>query len=214
MSDPASRRPLSSRDTKWARSLAQKLADNEITPNQISAASMGFAALGCLLLWAAGNSGPVVTGLCLVLAAAAVQLRLLCNLLDGMVAIEGGKQSATGPFWNEAPDRVADLLFFWGAGLAAHHPALGLGCGALALGTAYLRELGRAEGFAADFSGPMAKQHRMAALTLACLVAALLPVSQSAAALMTAALWIILIGTAATILRRAFRLLDLLAQRP
>lgn len=214
MTDPASRRPLSSRDTKWARSLAQRLVDSYITPNQISAASIGFASLGCLLFWAAGSGGPVVTGLCLILAAATIQLRLLCNLLDGMVAIEGGKQAPTGPFWNEAPDRVADLLFFFGAGLTAHHPALGLGCGALALGTAYLRELGRAEGFAADFSGPMAKQHRMAALTLACLLAALLPIEQSAAALMTAALWIILIGTAATILRRAFRLLDLLAQRP
>lgn len=214
MTEPASRRPLSSRDTRWARALASRLADSDITPNQISAASMGFAGLGLPLFWAAANCGPVLASLCLILAAATVQLRLLCNLLDGMVAIEGGKHSPTGPFWNEAPDRAADALLFWGAGLAAGHPALGLGCATLALGTAYLRELGRAERFPSDFAGPMAKQHRMAALTLACLLAALLPVNQSAPAILTAALWIILAGTAATILRRAFRLVGLLAQRP
>lgn len=214
MIEPASRRPLSSRDSRWARALASRLAASDVTPNEISIASMAFAGLGFLTFWAASVSGPLTGGVCLILAALMVQLRLLCNLLDGMVAIEGGKSSKTGPFWNEAPDRVADLLFFWGAGLAAGHPALGLGCGALAIGTAYLRELGRAEGLAADFSGPMAKQHRMAALTLASLLAALLSFAlQSAAVVLTAALWIILAGTAATLARRAGRLLGQLASR-
>lgn len=215
MSDePSSRRPLSSRDTKWARALAARLVDSDVTPNEISAASVGFAAIGFLLLWASSVSGPIAAAILLILAAATVQARLLCNLLDGMVAVEGGKSTATGPFWNEAPDRAADLLFFWGAGLAAGHPALGLGCGALAIAAAYLRELGRAEGFPADFSGPMAKQHRMAGLTLACLCAALLPIGYTGAAILTLALWIIAAGTAATLARRALRLLDLLAQRP
>ena len=57
-----------------------------------------------------------------VLAAVCVQLRLLCNLLDGMVAIEGGKQSPTGMLYNEFPDRVADSLFLVALGYAA-------GCG-------------------------------------------------------------------------------------
>lgn len=204
---PENRRPLSSRNTKWARDLAARIAEREITPNQISAASMGFAALGLLFFWMASASGPVAAAILLILAAGTMQARLLCNLLDGMVAVEGGKSTPTGPFWNEAPDRVADLLFFWGAGLAAGRPALGLLVGALAIGTAYLRELGRAEGMAPDFSGPMAKQHRMAALTAGCLAAALLPVGYTAAQVLTVVLWIILLGIVVTITRRALRLL-------
>jgi len=130
-----------------------------------------------------------------------------------MVAIEGGKGGPTGPFWNEAPDRAADLLLLWGAGFAAHGPALGLACAALAIATAYIRELGRAEGLPPDFSGPMAKPHRMAALTAASLVAALLTFATDPARVLEWALWLILAGTAATILRRSLRLLTALRAR-
>jgi phosphatidylglycerophosphate synthase len=204
-----SRRPLTSRDTAWAKAAAARLAASAVTPNQISQASVGFAALGFLLYWAASCSGPVLQALCLILAAASVQARLICNLLDGMVAIEGGKSSATGPFWNEAPDRAADALFLAGAGLAAGQPALGLAAAALAIATAYIRELGRAEGLAPDFTGPMAKPHRMAALTIGTLIAAFYATEWS----LTVTLWIIAIGTVATILRRSHRLLTSLKTR-
>lgn len=200
----ANRRPLTSRDTRWAKALASRLVASNVTPNRISQASVGFAALGFLLFWAVSATTGILQALCLILAAATVQLRLLCNLLDGMVAIEGGKSAPTGPFWNEAPDRAADALFLAGAGLAAHNPALGLAAAALAIATAYIRELGRAEGFPPDFSGPMAKPHRMAALTIGSLVA----VVYAPAWTLQATLWIIALGTAATILRRSFRLLS------
>ncbi|MBP9049319.1 MAG: CDP-alcohol phosphatidyltransferase family protein [Tabrizicola sp.] len=205
----ANRRPLTSRDTRWAKALAARLVAGRVTPNQISQASVGFAVLGFLFFWAVSASTGFLQALCLILAAATVQLRLLCNLLDGMVAIEGGKSAATGPFWNEAPDRAADALFLAGAGLAAQNPALGLAAAALAMATAYVRELGRAEGFAPDFSGPMAKPHRMAALTFGCLVA----VAYAPAWTLQATLWIIAFGTAATILRRSLRLLSNLDAR-
>ena len=38
----ASRRPLNSRNMKWAGALAARLAASRITPNQISQASMGI----------------------------------------------------------------------------------------------------------------------------------------------------------------------------
>lgn len=208
-----SRRPILARDSAWAKRLAARLAATAITPNRISQASIGFAALGFLGFWAAAYTGPVLTALLLILAAATIQARLICNLLDGMVAVEGGKSSPTGPFWNEAPDRAADTLLLWGAGLAAHHPALGLAGAALAIATAYIRELGRAEGLPPDFSGPMAKPHRMAALTAASLAAALLTPILAPATLLTWALWLILLGTAATILRRSLRLLSALNAR-
>ena len=54
----------------------------------------------------------------LFLAAACIQLRLLCNLFDGMVAVEGGFKTKSGEIYNELPDRVADVLILAGAGYA------------------------------------------------------------------------------------------------
>ena len=100
------RRPLASRDTNWARSLTRWLAATSITPNKISIASMAMEALAGAAFWTAGGADGVLRVTMLILAALFCQLRLLCNLLDGMVAIEAGKSAADGPFWNEFPDRV------------------------------------------------------------------------------------------------------------
>jgi phosphatidylglycerophosphate synthase len=205
----ANRRPLNSRDTRWAKAAANQLAANKILPNQISQVSIGFAALGFILFWAASSTGGLLQALCLLSATATIQFRLLCNLLDGMVAIEGGKSSPTGPFWNEAPDRIADTLFLAGAGIAAGQPVLGIAAATLAIGTAYVRELGRAEGLAPDFSGPMAKPHRMAALTFGSVIAAFYASEWT----MTVTLWIIALGTLFTILRRSTRLLSALRSK-
>jgi len=161
----ADRRPLASRDTAWARRIASALARSSITPNQISTVSIAFAALGA---WALVDTRP----LALVGAAICVQLRLLCNLIDGMVAIEGGKQSATGALYNEFPDRIADSLFLVALGYACGVPWLGWLAALLAALTAYVRATGGALGLAQDFRGPMAKPHRMAVLTVGCLVGA------------------------------------------
>ena len=72
----------------------------------------------------------------LILAAAFCQARLICNLLDGMVAVEGGKREPSGPFWNEFPDRVADILILAGAGLGLGNPALGFAAAAFAMSAA------------------------------------------------------------------------------
>lgn len=202
------RRPLSSRKSAWAARLASWAVAKGITPNQISQASMGFAALGFLLYWLSTNGG-VLQFPALLLAAATVQARLVCNLIDGMVAIEGGKGANDGPFWNEAPDRISDLLFLTGAGLAAGIPALGLLAAALAIATAYVRELGRAEGFPPDFSGPLAKPQRMAVLTGGTTLAALYATHWT----LTLTLWIIVAGTAATVLRRSWTLIENLKSR-
>ena len=108
----------------------------------------------------------------LIGCAAAVQARLVCNLLDGMVAIEGGKKSSVGALYNEFPDRIADSLLIVALGYAVGWPALGwFGALAAAL-TAYVRVFGGSLGLAQDFRGPMAKQQRMAVLTAACVVGA------------------------------------------
>ncbi|WP_404935289.1 CDP-alcohol phosphatidyltransferase family protein [Nitratireductor sp. L15S-10] len=206
MNKTENRRPLASRDTGWAKAVARRLADTSITPNQISVASMGFAALAGLAFWQAGETDGPVRLLLLVLAGLFVQCRLLCNLFDGMVAVEAGKGSPDGAFWNELPDRVADIAILVGVGYGIDAPALGWAAGGLAVLTAYVRELGRACGQEADFSGPMAKPHRMAAITLAAALSLFEPLWNGRGEVFTMALWIVAIGAALTALRRSIRL--------
>ena len=196
MSDDSNRRPIAARASGWARSISAALARSSVTPNQISMLSIVFAALGALMLWLA-------TPLALVVAAVCIQLRLVCNLLDGMVAMEGGKKTPTGALYNEFPDRVADSLLIVALGYACGATWLGwLGALAAAL-TAYVRLAGGSLGLPQDFRGPMAKQHRMAVLTVACLLgAAELAFAQTYWALRIAA-WIIALGALLTCATRS-----------
>src|SRR5438552_5511515 len=101
------RRPLTSRSTWWARALASRLVKAGASPNGVSVAGLVF---GCLAgaAFAATLRYPDAERWCFAAAAAFIQLRLLCNLLDGMVAIEGGLRSSVGELYNEAPDRISD----------------------------------------------------------------------------------------------------------
>ncbi|MFI4935632.1 MAG: CDP-alcohol phosphatidyltransferase family protein [Caulobacterales bacterium] len=219
MADAANRRPLKSRGAVWAQALAAALARADAGPDLISAASVAVSVFGgALLLWAGASEG-WARSLILVGVAAAIQLRLLCNLLDGMVAVEHGRGSAAGPIWNELPDRFADVVLLacagysvWGAGIPGG-VELGWICASLALITAYLRELGRGFGFPADFSGPMAKPHRMAALTVAALVSAAEPLWGWRGPTLMIALAIIALGGALTVARRTRTLARRLAER-
>jgi phosphatidylglycerophosphate synthase len=139
---------------------------------------------------------PTVAGL--LCAAACVQLRLLCNLLDGMVAIEGKRQSATGALYNEIPDRIADALFIVALGYATGELSVGW-YGALAAAvTAYIRVLGGALGLKQDFRGPMAKPHRMAVVTVGCVLGAIELRVAGSHWVLTAAAWTIALGSTIT----------------
>jgi phosphatidylglycerophosphate synthase len=164
MTTTEARRPLASRSTRWAAFLSRAAVQAGLTADGISLLSLVFAAAGSAsLIWLPWPWN-------LAACAAGVQLRLLCNLLDGMVAIEGGRKSQVGVLYNEVPDRMADSLFIVALGYAIAEPWLGwLGALAAAV-TAYIRVLGGTFGLAQDFRGPMAKQHRMAVLTLGCLL--------------------------------------------
>jgi len=203
------RRSLASRQTGWARALAARAAARGVTPNAISIASMGFAALAAsgLGLAAAADGGVTVAGL--LLGALGIQLRLLCNLIDGMVAIEGGRAGPTGALWNELPDRLSDALVLVAAGVLADAAALGWAAAAAAICTAYVRELGHRLTGVADFSGWMAKPQRMALMTLACVIgAAGVPLGgPGVSVVFRLALGIVVLGATWVALARSRRLL-------
>lgn len=214
MSETENRRPLNTRSAGWAIGLARALGRARVRPNHISMLSVVFAALGAALMLLGGTDTGhgLGRGIALVLAAVCIQLRLLCNMIDGMVAVEHGMGSATGPVWNELPDRIADVLFIVAAGyaVASDLPAgewLGWLAAVLAVLTAYVRELGRGLGQAADFSGPMAKPHRMFVLTLTCLIAAFEPLWGGRGQVILVGLAIIALGSLITVLRRTSHLM-------
>ena len=201
------RRPISARDTRWASACARGLARSGATPNAISVTSIVFAGLGGLAFAATGWTEGWVRASLFLGAAVGIQLRLLCNPFDGMVAIEGGLKSKSGEIFNELPDRFADWAVLLGAGHAAgaglHGPQLGWAAALLAILTAYVRALGSAAGASAHFEGPMAKQHRMATLTAAALGAAVLTAVRSDIPVIQWALGLVVVGSAITVLRRA-----------
>src|SRR5215472_6563179 len=204
------RRPLKSRQRLWPRRLAHFCVAAGITPNQMSAASMVVALFGGGAYLGATAATPLTSRLLLVAAAICIQLRLLSNLLDGLMAIEEGKKTPTGALFNEFPDRISDTLFLVGAGYAAASPELGWAAALLAVLTAYVRALGASLGFGQDYGGPMAKQQRMFVLTVGSLVAVVLPYRP----VLLAALAIIAVGSAATVLRRTWRLAARLRAAP
>ncbi|MES2965186.1 MAG: CDP-alcohol phosphatidyltransferase family protein [Bdellovibrionota bacterium] len=202
------RRELTSRNTTWARSLARKLAHAGVTPNAISIFSIACAglALNCFIYAdhqrIVGESWrPFI-----LLGAFFIQLRLVCNLMDGMVAVEHGKKTVLGDIFNDAPDRIADAFILMGAAFVAigpHRIDFGWLCTALAILTAYFRTLAGAVGAKQRYLGPMAKQHRMATVTAACALVAIFPsLEYDGHNLMDAALLVVAVGALFTCWRR------------
>lgn len=194
------RRPLKSRGNQWAVSAAQWLARIPVRPNYISLLSVVFAAAaGVSLLFEY-----------FLAAAALIQLRLLCNLLDGMVAIEGGLKSKPGEVYNDLPDRISDAVILILAGYSISWPAwgreLGWSAALLAVMTAYTRVLGGAVGLPQDFCGPMAKPHRMAVLTIGAIGAAIESGIGATPRSLAIAMGIIVAGSMATTVRRTARI--------
>lgn len=210
------RRPVSARNWGMMSKFASKLAKANVSPNSISQASVIMAALGAVcFFFGLHNATPNLW--LLILGIGFNQLRLICNLLDGMVAVEHNQQGKDGAFWNEVPDRISDTITFFGVGLAIGWPALGLSVAVLAVFAAYLRAFGVSLGFEADFSGPADKQARIHILCLGVLVAIFaqlifsIPFAHKNIMIFTFLLLIILI--AMTAFRRGEKILDQLNQK-
>jgi hypothetical protein len=204
MTDAVNRRPLKTRQRAWAHALARFFLRCGVTPNQMSVASIGWATLcGAAYLLSARNPSPLWAGVDLIAAAVFIQLRLLANMLDGLMAVDerGGKAPA-GVLYNEMPDRAADAIILVAAGYACGWAWLGWLSALLATATAYVRALGGSLGYPEDFSGPMAKPHRMFAMTVGTAAAAFLP----AWPVLAIALAVVAAGAAVTVASRTWRL--------
>lgn len=164
------RRPIATRGKAWAKDFARFLAGKDISPNQISLMSIFFSAIAAVFFYLSGAFGSFF----ILLAAIFIQLRLLCNLFDGMVAVEHGKKSKSGDVYNDAPDRFSDLFIIVGAGLSISSFTYALAwawfAASMAIMTAYVRLLGASLTEEHYYFGPMAKQHRMFVITFAALV--------------------------------------------
>jgi phosphatidylglycerophosphate synthase len=199
------RRPLNSRDTNWARSLAATCARLKISPNTISMASVFFAGMSFLFFYYSGilEEFRVIN---IILAVVMLNFRLLCNLFDGMVAVEYNQASIVGEIYNDFPDRIADLLIILGAATSIpnfaentfliHITWLAISS---AIITAYIRILGKSMGTESYFNGPMSKPHRMFVITLFSILTLINEQFKlTEYSLMQIAIYIILIGTILT----------------
>ncbi len=201
------RRPLKVREVGMVNGFARWLSQKSITPNHISLLSILFAALAAVYLFATPYAQGLWKVALYLLAAVFIQGRLLCNLFDGLVAVEGGKSTPSGELFNDIPDRISDPLIIVAAGYSIVSSSYGveLGwCGALlAVLTAYIRTLAVSISAPASFAGPMAKQHRMALLTVACVAAAIEQYVWQHDFVMLGALVILNLGALITCWRRA-----------
>jgi phosphatidylglycerophosphate synthase len=213
------RRPIRSREHKLWIAIASALATRGVSANAISVFGM-IACIGAgAALVATSHASGWTTRSLWIAGALLIQLRLVCNMLDGMVAIKRGIASPVGELYNEIPDRVSDMAALIGLGYAAGSSVpLGFLAAALAVFVAYVRAMAKAAGAPNDFRGPMAKQQRMFLATLAALFMGLAPEGWkqpfwSGWTVPSIVLAIICVGCILTAIRRTLRAADTLRSR-
>jgi phosphatidylglycerophosphate synthase len=205
------RRPIATRKRKWVQAATAWLASRNVSPNAISIAGMCACIAAGLAL---GLTSIEYNRVFWLIAALGAQLRLTANMLDGMVALASGRASKVGELYNEIPDRVSDAAVFIGAGFAwGGNVALGYIATILAVFTAYVRAAGKTAGAPNEFCGPMAKQHRMLVITIACVYSAIVPESWQIfhfdnfeVGVMAVTLTVIIVGCVITVVRRLQRI--------
>src|SRR5262245_15629773 len=210
---PAERRPIAAGHWRLSQRVAAWLARRGVSPDAISLAGMGCGIAAGVVL-AATAQAPAWERIAWLAGAALIQLRLLANLLDGMVAIESGRASPVGELYNEVPDRVSDTATLVGAGYAVGGDIVfGYLAACAALFTAYVRAMGKAAGAPQEYCGPMAKQQRMALLTFIALYCGLTPADwqpiwdePAGRGLAAAGLLVIALGSLLTAIRRLARI--------
>ncbi len=151
--------------TAWQRALNPFVAfcvRQKVHPDWFTYGALALSALaGAAFFLAATNRAWL---LAVPLCAA---LRLIFNLLDGLIARAQNSADAWGEAKNEFGDRAADALIFSALGLSGYVDArIGLLALVLILLVSYLGILGKAIGGARVFGGVFGKGDRMISLSL------------------------------------------------
>lgn len=175
--EASERRPIASRELRTTQAISRWFVRRGMSPNAISLIGMAAGILAGLAFWTTGEASTAgLARLAWIAGAALVQLRLLANLFDGMVAISSGKASPVGELYNEVPDRVSDAATLIGLGYSAGgSPTLGFLAALAAVFTAYVRATSKIVGGSQDYCGPMAKPQRMFFVTLCAVYLAVAP---------------------------------------
>jgi phosphatidylglycerophosphate synthase len=199
----ADRRPIAARSWRASQAAADWLVRRGVSANGISVAGMiaGLAAGAAL----AGTSylDGLPQRLAWLAGGALVVLRLLANMLDGMVAVGSGKASRVGELYNEVPDRVSDSAALIGLGYAAGGSVpLGYVAALAAVFTAYVRAMGKGAGAGQEFAGPFAKPQRMWCVIACAAYCGLAPAEWLPAVV----LGVVAVGSLLTALRRLRRI--------
>ncbi|MFO0876898.1 MAG: CDP-alcohol phosphatidyltransferase family protein [Gemmataceae bacterium] len=210
---PTERRPIAARSWSVWQQTAKWLSRRGVSPNGISLFGMGCG-LAAGMAFAGTTHASGWERLTWLVGAMLIQLRLIANLLDGMVAIESGRASPVGELYNEVPDRISDTAILVGAGYAIGGDiVLGYLTACAALFTAYVRAMGKAAGAPQEYCGPMAKQQRMALMTLVSVYCGLAPANWQPTSsdfagrgLVALGLLVIVIGSLLTAIRRLLRI--------
>ena len=214
------RRPLATREYAVSKRIASWIASRGVSANAISGLGMIAGIAAGAALWATSLDSPYVR-IAWIGGAVLVQLRLLANMFDGMVAIEQGKTSSVGELYNEVPDRISDTAILIGLGYAVGgYVAMGYAAALAAMFTAYVRAMGKVGGAEQQFCGPMAKPQRMFVVTLVALYCGAAPAAWQPTCstypehgIAAAALVLIVLGSVITALRRLARIATELRKR-
>lgn len=144
------------------RPLVLFCARRRIHPDVFTYSALLLSAIAGVAFWQAGANRAW-----LWLAPPCLLVRLLFNLMDGLVSREMGLASAWGEVKNEFGDRVADTLIFLGlVGGGYADPRLAALALALILWISYLGILSKATGGPRMYGGLFGKGDRMISLAL------------------------------------------------
>jgi phosphatidylglycerophosphate synthase len=160
--EPTARRPIANLfrlTAHWATALCVRAG---IHPDAISYSSIVVSVIAAVCFWRA-SSLPAL----LLVAPLFCLIRLWLNMLDGMVAIAGGKASVRGEILNDLPDRVSDVIIFVGVAESGWmNPRIGYLTAIASVLTAYVGLFGQALGASRQFGGLMSKPWRMVVLAI------------------------------------------------
>jgi len=138
------------------RPLAGALGRAGVTANQITiAAAVVSVALGAFVVWRLPDTRAFL------LIPLWMLLRMACNALDGMLALEFGQKTLLGAYLNELADAVSDVALYMPFSLLPPFSPVWTGLViVLAVVSEYAGALGPLVGASRHYEGPMGKSDR------------------------------------------------------